>query len=174
MQQFSGKAKADDTTQQGISAILDNCITIEKYTKTKYKELAKQTDNSRAKDLFERLSMGGEAHAQILTEIKDLLTKSGEIRRFVTTAVRLEIPKGKKIPDDSNVRQTYYAMKLHLHLERDFRDIYAQLSREVKNPMAQQLFRQLIIDETNHHKELEALIKAFEEMYKMLFKKTMK
>jgi rubrerythrin len=173
VQQISDKEKQAEAPQD-ISAFLDNCIAIEKYTQTKYRELAKQTDNSRATDLFTRLSAGGEAHALILTEIKASLVKSGEIGKFVTIAAHLEIPKEDKIPTDSNARQTYHAMKLHLNLERDFKDVYTQLSEEVTNPTTQQLLRQLIIDETNHHKELKDLIKAFEEMYKLIFNKTMK
>lgn len=173
MQKFSSEEKQDETPQ-GISSILDNCIRIEKYTQKKYNELSKQTDNSRAIDLFKRLSMGGKAHAIMLTEIKDLLAKSGEINNFITVVAHLEIPKKEKIPADTRVRQTYHAMKLHLNLERDFKDVYTKLSEEIKSTMAKELFRQLIIDETNHHKELEALIQAFEEMYKLIFEKNMK
>ena len=146
---------------------------IEKYTQRTYKELSKQTENKRAIILFDKLSMAGEAHALILTEIQDSLTKTGEIVKIITTSTQLQIPKMEDIPYDSGVKQTYYAMKKHLNLERDFKEIYAKLSEEVKNPMTQELFRLLTIDETNHHKQLKDLIKAFEETYKSLLWKTM-
>jgi len=155
---------------QSISSILDKCITIEKYTHNKYKELSKQTENEQAKILFDELSRAGEAHALMLKEIHDSLTTTGEILNTVNISAHLEIPEKEDIPHESGVEQTYYAMKKHLTLESDFKEIYTKLS-EVENPVAKELFRLLIIDETNHHKKLKDLIKSFEEVYKLLFSK---
>jgi hypothetical protein len=60
-------------------------------------------------------------------------------------------------------------MKKHLNLENEFKGIYTKLSEEVNSPMAQELFRFMTIDETNHHKELTDLIKAFEKIFKFNF-----
>lgn len=172
MQKLSDNKKEPQVSHT-ISSILDKCITIEKYTHKKYKELSKHTDNERARILFEELSMAGEAHALMLTEIHDSLKRTGEITNTIHISAHLEIPEKEDLPYDSGVKQTYYAMKKHLTLENDFKEIYTRLS-EVKSPMARELFRLLIIDETDHHKKLKDLINSFEEVYKLLFKKTLK
>lgn len=156
-----------------ISSILDNCITIEKYTEKKYKELSENTDNERAKQLFDELSKAGNAHSIMLTQIKDALAETGEISNSTNIAVDLRIPKKENIPEDSGVKQTYLAMKKHLNLEKDFETVYAKLSKEVKNPTAQGIFQTLSSQESSHHKRLRQLIKAFEEVYKMIFENTL-
>jgi len=167
MQKLSANTKISDISQN-ISSILDNCITIEKYTQKKYKQLSKQTENTRAKNLFKELSRGGEAHALMLTQIKHELKQTGEINNTMD-ASKIEIPKTEDIPDDPGVKQTYNAMKKHLYLERDFKKIYNKLFEEIMSPYAKEILRILVIDETNHHKKLRALIKAFEEIYKQIF-----
>jgi rubrerythrin len=168
MQHVSEKMRRSESSQT-ISSIIDKCTLIERYTVKKYKELSKQTDNERAIKLFSTLSMDGRAHALMLNEIKDSLTNSGEISNTIQISAHLGIPEKEDIPYDSGVKQTYYAMKKHLNLEQDFKEIYSELSNEVDDFRAQELFKALAIHETKHHEKLEELIKAFEEMHELLF-----
>ena len=172
MQKLSVKPKHSEGSQN-ISSILDNCIKIENYTKKKYKQLSKQTDNTRAKNLFEQLSLGGEAHALMLTQIKHELKQTGEINNITDISTKIKLPKTEDIPNESGVKQTYKAMTKHLYLEHDFKKTYIKLSEEITNPQAKEILRTLVIDETNHHKKLKALIKAFEETYKMIFEENL-
>jgi hypothetical protein len=48
--------------------------------------------------------MAGKSHALILTEIKNSLTKTGEITNVVTISSLLEIPKKEDMPHDSEVK----------------------------------------------------------------------
>ena len=115
-----------------ISSVLDKCILIEKYTESKYKELSIKTDNIRARILFEELSAAGKAHARMLGGIKSILTETGEISILVAVSAALEIPKPNHSSYESEVKHTYYSMRQHLNLERDFKEIYEQLSKKIK------------------------------------------
>jgi rubrerythrin len=170
MQPVSEKVTFSEDSQE-ISSILDKCISIERYTQKKYKQLLKQTENERARDLFEQLSQAGEAHAEMLTQIKHELKQTGEISNTLVMSAKLEIPKTEKIPATSGIKQTYYALIKHLDLEYYFKETYTKLSEEVNSPHAKEILRLLVIEETNHHQKLKELIKAFEEVYSMLFEK---
>jgi rubrerythrin len=168
VQHLSEKVKGSKYSQK-ISSILDKCISIEKYTKKKYKQLSGQTENARAKALFDQLSLAGEVHAEMLRQIKHELKQTGEISSRVIISTKLDIPKTEKIPTNSGVKQTYQAMLKHLDLERDFQETYINLYEEINSPYAKEALRLLVIDENSHHQKLKELINSFEEVYSMLF-----
>jgi len=155
------------STSGAISRFIDLWFEIEAYTKKKYALLAKHTDNVQAKALFDQLSSAGDRHAKNLQRIKEILTESGEIDKEVTLNISLRVPEESEPQKwETDVEETYHAMKSHLELEAGLEEAYEEISKKIANQEARRKFHMMALDEKRHHEMLLAMIKVFEQIFK--------
>jgi len=150
-----------------LEAVIRGWIKVEEYTEREFKRLASKAENLAAKNIFQYLSDAGRRHADTLRRILDILSEDEKVAA-VKNFANPNVPEEGSRTYRSSVEELYYGAKEHIDLELRMSRIYGQLSDTIKSRDASNLLHSLSEEERAHHSQLQALMRAFEDVYPSL------